>query len=58
MIDVIEEIAKDGELRRLLWQVFKWRSKSGVYALSCNNAVMKLTDRIYEKTGIDLEQYT
>lgn len=58
MTDVIEEITKDDELRRLLWQVFKWRSKSGIYAISCNNAVVKLIDKLYEKTGIDIEQYT
>lgn len=58
MNDVIEEIAKDDELRELLMRVFKWRSRNGHYALSCNVAVIELAERIYEKTGIDLEQYT
>ena len=58
MIDIIEEIAKDDELRQLFMIALKWRSKTGIYALSCNNAMVELADRLYKKTGIDLEQYT
>ena len=58
MRDVIKEIAKDDELRKLLMEAFKWRDSFGKRTLGCNNAVVKLADRIYEKTGIGLEQYT
>lgn len=56
--DIFKEIVEDDELRKLLMEVFKWRDSFGNRTLSCNNAVVKLADRIYEKTGIGLEQYT
>lgn len=54
MDDILRMIIEDTELHQMLAEVFNWRG----YRELCYEKVNELADRVYEKTGMDLYQYT
>ena len=54
MEDILRMIIEDNELREMLADVFNYRGHRDL----CYEKINNLADRVYEKTGMDLYQYT
>ncbi len=54
MDDILRMVIEDNELHQMLAEVFNWRGHRDL----CYEKVNELADRVYEKTGMDLYQYT